>query len=143
MELIRRNTDYALRILSQMAKYKKGKIFYARELSAQEQVPVQFLHKILQRLKNKGLVRSYRGRFSGGFALAKTPAEITLKELLEIMQGKFAVNKCFLGDHDCHRKRICPLHQSLNEAQREIEKSLDKITLLALAKARLKSEKLI
>lgn len=141
MELIKRNTEYALRVLSLMGKYKKGHIIFARELAAREKVPLVYLHKILQKLQRRGIIKSYRGRFGGGFSLSREMHKITLMEIMEIAQGKFAVNRCFIEEDLCPRSKYCPIHKQLHQVQKNIEKALSKVTLEALVKARVKARK--
>ena len=141
MELIKRNTDYALRVLTLMGKYKKGHIIFARELAASEGVPLVYLHKILQKLQRRGIIKSYRGRFGGGFSLQQEMGKITLREIMEIAQGKFAVNRCFIEHDRCSRIKNCPIHKQLRQVQKSMESVLNKVTLTALVKARGKANK--
>lgn len=141
MELIKRNTDYALRVLTLMGKYKKGHIIFARDLAASEEVPLLYLHKILQKLQRQGIIRSYRGRFGGGFSLAREIRKITLREIMEIAQGKFAINRCFIEQVRCPRINNCLIHKQLHQVQKNIESALNKITLAALVKVRVKVNK--
>ncbi len=140
MELIRRNTDYALRVLTLMGKYKKGHIIFARELAASEGVPLVYLHKILQKLQRRGIIKSYRGRFGGGFSLQQEIRTITLQDIMEIAQGKFAVNRCFIEHDRCTRIKNCPIHKQLHRVQKNIDQALHKVTLAALVKARIQAE---
>lgn len=58
------------------------------------------LSKVLQRLSRSGLVRSVRGP-KGGFVLAKSPDEVTLKEVYEAIEGKLETVDCLLGEPVC------------------------------------------
>ncbi len=141
MELIKRNTDYALRVLTLMGKYKKGHVIFARDLAASEEVPLVYLHKILQKLQRQGIIKSSRGRFGGGFSLKQEMRKITLIKIMEITQGKFAINRCFIKHDRCSRIKHCPIHKQLHQVQKNIESSLNKVTLAALVKARIKANK--
>lgn len=140
MELIRRNTDYALRVLTLMGKYKMGHTMFARDLARKEAVPLVYLHKILQRLQQKGIIKSYRGRFGGGFSLNRKIQDISLLDIMEATQGKCAVNRCFVEHSRCSRLDRCPIHHQLRKAQEDINKALYKITLAKLVSARMKVE---
>jgi Rrf2 family transcriptional regulator, iron-sulfur cluster assembly transcription factor len=142
MELIKRNTDYALRVLTLMGKHKKGQVIFARDLARSEDVPLVYLHKILQKLQRRGIIKSYRGRFSGGFSIDRELHAISLQEIMEMAQGKFAVNRCFIEHDRCTRVKHCPIHKQLNLVQKNIERTLKKVTLAALVKARIKAEEL-
>lgn len=141
MELIKRNTDYALRVLTLLGKHKKDAVFFARDLADSEEVPLVYLHKILQKLQRRGIIKSYRGRFSGGFSLNRETRKISLPEIMEIAQGKFAINRCFIEHDSCSRIEHCPIHKQLCQVQKNIERALNKVTLAALVKARVKANK--
>ncbi len=140
MELIRRNTDYALRVLTLMGQYKKGHIIFAKDLAASEDVPLVYLHKILQKLQRRDIIKSHRGRFGGGYSLHREMNKLSLGEIMEIAQGGFAVNRCFIEHGRCSRIRQCPIHKQLRQVQKNIDQALHKVTLAALVKARVQAE---
>ena len=71
MKLITRDTDYAIRAITYMAKHKESRVS-VKELVKNLKVPRPFLRKILQVLDKKGLLRSYKGK-GGGFLLNTRP----------------------------------------------------------------------
>ena len=79
-------TQYALRALTGLAMDDSDKPVKARELACRENISVKFLEQVLVSLKHGGLVRSRRG-CSGGYVLARAPSEITLGELIQLMEG--------------------------------------------------------
>jgi len=107
LEIIKRNTDYAFRALVFLAS-NPGAVVSASEIAAKGDVPFNFLQKILQKLVSKGLVKSHRG-VQGGFSLAKDPSQVTLLEVIEAIQGKLAVNRCFFGKDSCPQAHKCRL----------------------------------
>jgi len=128
MEIIRRNTEYGIRALLHLATHPETMV-NAGEIAEQQDVPIDFLQKILQRFVRSGIVDSYRGA-QGGFSLAKEPREISVLEIVEILQGKLAVNKCFLGEKDgCPRSPKCPLKYNWLDLQQKIADFLKGITL--------------
>ena len=92
---ITREIDYALRIMNALAKREKrcGAAFIADDIS----VSLRFTLKILNKLVGSGYVRSYRGT-DGGYELAKAPAEITLLDIVEAIDGPVTINTC-IGEH--------------------------------------------
>jgi len=79
--------DYTCRILCELAReYSKGGPVRIEQLSKAEGVPANFLAQILGELRNSKLVVSRRGT-QGGFLLARPPAEITLLEIIEAVEG--------------------------------------------------------
>ena len=79
-------TQYALQALIVLARNDDDEPVKARELASRESISVKFLEQVLVSLKNGGLVRSRRGRH-GGYVLARPPADITLGELIRLMEG--------------------------------------------------------
>jgi Rrf2 family cysteine metabolism transcriptional repressor len=80
--------DYTCRILCELARaYASGEPVRLEHLATVEEVPANFLAQILGELKAGRLVVSKRG-VQGGFLLARPPAEITLLEIIEVVEGE-------------------------------------------------------
>ncbi len=133
MEIIRRNTDYGIRALVFMAQKPIGEIFSLSDLAAQIEVPLDFLYKIFRKLAEEGLVTAHRGA-NGGFSLKKETEKITVKEVVEILQGPLAINQCFLSNKPCSYFSKCFLKKRWRKVQEEVEKILSGLTLEELAK---------
>lgn len=127
MELIRRHTDYALRALVYLAA-RPNLVVSAGEIAASEDIPLEFLQKILQRFSKAGIVKSHRGA-QGGFSLAKSPGEVTVLEVVEIMQGQIAVNRCLLGKNGCPRAPHCPFKSSWLDMEGKLIEYMAGLTL--------------
>jgi len=127
MEIIRRNTDYAIRALVHLA-INLGQVVSAGEIAASQEVPIDFLQKILQKFVRQGLVQSHRG-IQGGFSLSRDPSQVTVLEIVEIMQGKLVMNRCFLGKDGCPRAPKCVLKQNWLNLEQQLVDSLAGITL--------------
>uniref|UniRef100_A0A7C2EI45 Rrf2 family transcriptional regulator n=1 Tax=Ammonifex degensii TaxID=42838 RepID=A0A7C2EI45_9THEO len=131
MELIRRNTEYAIRALVHLATCE-GEVVSAKEIAGAQDIPVEFLQKILQRLVRARLVVSHRGK-QGGFSLARKPGEVSLLEVVTTIQGQPAANKCFLGRDGCERAASCRLKQNWLALEQKVNEFLADITLQDLA----------
>ncbi len=90
------------------------------------------LAKVHQRLTKAGLVKSNRGP-AGGVSLAKDPAEITLLEIYEVMEGEMHCNPCLFGNEACPR-RDCVLQNLLPGLALQVRDYFDQTTLEQLAK---------
>ena len=124
MDIIRRNTDYALRLITLLTGYfKKGTSVSARNLSKIAVVPYPLTCKLLQKLQKQNIVISTMGP-KGGYGLARNPEHISFLEIVETIQGPIHVNRCFLGQYKCPLKGRCPLHGKLKRLQDEIVDSL-------------------
>lgn len=79
--------DYALRALARMAaRHGAGELSRIEELAQVEAIPANYLVQILGELRNGGVVESRRGK-QGGYLLARPPEEITLREVIGLVQG--------------------------------------------------------
>lgn len=127
VEIVRRNTDYGIRALVHLALHS-GEDVTAGEIAEEQGVPLDYLQKILQKLTRTGFVNAHRGAY-GGFYLARKPEDINLLEVTEAMQGKLAMNKCFLGKDSCPRAPKCVLKYNWAQLEQRITGFLSQITL--------------
>lgn len=81
-------SDYAVRALLALATHDPGPV-HADVLAAEQELPRKFLEAILGDLRRAGLVRSTRGPV-GGYQLARTPAEVTLGQVIRAVDGPLA-----------------------------------------------------
>ena len=79
-------TRYAIRALYDLAFHRLGQAAGAKEIADRQKVPLRFLEQILQDLRKAGIVEARRGP-RGGYALARSPAEISLAEVLHAVRG--------------------------------------------------------
>ncbi|HUW19087.1 MAG TPA: Rrf2 family transcriptional regulator [Sedimentisphaerales bacterium] len=128
MNIIRQNTDYALRVMVNLARNYNNKAVSAQVLAGQEDISYQFACKILQQLHKAGLVDSSMGP-KGGFSLSRPPGRIGLLNVIEAVQGPLKLNKCLLGADACPRRPNCPVSVKLAQLQKYIEKYLRGTTL--------------
>ena len=133
MELIRRKTDYALRCLVNLAEAGQGAVISVHTLAQTEDVPEDLLQKIMQALAAAGLVLPRRGR-SGGFSLGKPPDQLNVLDVLETLQGPFAINRCFLGDGKCRHQQVCWLRNKLKALQDEMVAFFQGVTIADLVR---------
>ena len=85
---ISKKAEYALRAVLAIGRRPREKPVQISELSETESIPVKFLEQILLSLKKAGLLRSKRGA-GGGYLIARNPDQITLKQILELIDGPF------------------------------------------------------
>ncbi len=78
-------TEYGLVSMLYLAKHAERPCCI-KEIAAQENYPVPYIEKILQALRQARLVVSHHGK-QGGYSLAKKPSEITLKDIIDTLEG--------------------------------------------------------
>jgi len=116
---ISRRVDYALRATICMAELPEGRVVSFREIAAHEQIPEDFLAKILRSLVKSGIARSIRGPH-GGYGLARLPADITFLDVIEAADGPVQINTCLSDDHDeanCNVRDHCSMYHVWSHAQ--------------------------
>ena len=106
--LYTRGCEYALRALQAMAAHPDESVTVV-ELCTIAQVPEPFTRKMLQQLVRAGMLKSVRGP-GGGFRFAKDPAEVSLMEVVTIIENGTRIDRCVLGSKDCDDTSPCPLH---------------------------------
>lgn len=106
-------TEYALRAVVHLAQ-NVGSAQTTRQIADATHVPQGYLSKILQTLVRAQLIKSQRG-LGGGFVLERTPAEITIYEIVEIIDPIPRITYCPLG-LQAHGAHLCALHQRMDQA---------------------------
>jgi len=119
-----RGSDYAMRGMIYLAKQPRGKICLVSDVAEAQGVPESYLAKIFQDLSRSGLVVSHRGA-KGGFALARDPGKITLRQVIEAVEGPIALSPCLDERVGCELSEICEVHLVLAEAQARLLEVLD------------------
>ena len=101
--LISTRSRYALRVLARMASMvnmgHKQPVSLAL-LSEQEHVSVRYLEQIFGLLRNNGIVKGKRGP-GGGYVLGMPPGEITLFDVVDVLEADFLPTNCMLGETSC------------------------------------------
>ena len=128
MDVVRRNTDYAARLMVHLAKHYGNGPISTRAAAAEEQVPYQMACKLMQKLNNAKLVTSCMGP-KGGFVLGTEPSKINLLEVVEAIQGPISMNRCVLSEDTCSRATTCTVREKLTGIQKSMTRELAAITL--------------
>jgi len=135
MDILRRNTDYALRLVVNLARRHGEASLSTRVLAEAEDVSYQLACKLMQKLHGAGLVESNMGP-KGGFRLSRAPEDVPILEIIEAIQGPLRLNRCLLGDGVCERQDSCPVREKIGQLQEQMNGYLTKVTLGELAKSR-------
>lgn len=122
---ITREADYALRIVAMIAE--EGRQIEAKVIAEKNEIPYRFTLKILRKIVQSGIIKSYRG-VNGGYVLNKAPSEITLKDVIEVIDGKIAINKCMEESGICKNDGVCRIQKQLYRVQTVLADELGKIT---------------
>ena len=122
-------SDYALRIVSALAE--ASDVIDAATLAERTSVTQRFTLKILHKLVQGGLVSSYKG-VRGGYKLKQSPDSITLKCVIELIEGPIAIMRCLGNGEACTMvsdKTACIYHHIFDEISLELSSKLNNITI--------------
>lgn len=119
---------YSTRLMVDLAQhYGEGPI-PLREIAKRQDLSVKYLEQLIIMLKGGGLIRSIRGA-KGGYALARKPVKISVGQILEIVEGEFALVDCVADPEICERSPECPTRDIWAEMTALLEKNLFSMTL--------------
>jgi len=118
--------------MTYLAGRPEGRVCSLHDICQAQEIPESFLAKILQSLAHAGLANSQRGAH-GGFALARPAAEISMRDIVEAVDGPIALNPCVLWPNECSRNEKCQMHEAWMHAQQQLMDVLDTVKLSTLA----------
>ena len=121
-------TDYAIRIVYVIAN-ANGRID-AKNIAKNSCVSLKFSLKILRKLVMSGIVISYMGT-NGGYELAKDPKDISIYDIIEVIEGKYQFNRCVDYEYICSRtgqEKDCPFDRIFCRMTNEVSTQLKTYT---------------
>lgn len=122
-------SDYALRIVSALANHED--VIDAKSLSEETSVTQRFTLKILHKLVQGNLVSSFKGA-SGGYKLRLKPEEISLKAVIELIDGPIAIVRCLDSGEVCSMntdKTACVYHHIFDKISFDLASKLSRISI--------------
>lgn len=125
-------TDYAVVLATYLAATEGPHA--ARDLALQTQIPEPTASKVLKKLARAGVVVSQRGA-KGGYALARSPEQIGVNEVIEAIEGPIAVTECSdeTTDSLCEYETNCGVRANWQRINFAVHKALSEITLADMA----------
>lgn len=124
---ISRKTDYALRMLSMLAEGEDS-LLSVRTAAETVDVPYSFARSIQYGLVQAGIIESLRG-VRGGMRLKVDHKDVTIRQIVEAVQGPLVMNDCTAEDGICPRMDECCYHPLWIGAQELLRNYLDSVTL--------------
>jgi Rrf2 family protein len=126
--------DYALRAMAELAAAPPG-LMTAEQLASAQHIPPKFLESILSQLRTGGLVASHRGA-EGGYELARPAAEISIAEVIRVLEGPIATVRGVRPDELEYEGAASGLRGIWLELRTQMRGVLEQTTLADLARAR-------
>lgn len=118
-------TYYGLKALTRLANSSLP--MSAKEIAQVENIPLPYLGKIFQSLRQSGLVVSQRG-IKGGYTLMHAPRDISLSDIFSELEGPFFSIPC-LRESSCPMEKTCQTKDSWHQINKGIDAYLSTITL--------------
>ena len=131
--MISKKTKYGLNAVTYLAlEFDKGAVLIS-EMAESQKMPKKFLEAILLELKNRGILQSKKGK-GGGYALAKSPKDITIGQIVRALEGPLAPVSCvsqtaYKKCDECLDEHCCGIRMVMNEVREAMSNILDKRSL--------------
>ena len=129
-------TRYGTRMILDMAQHFGQNAIQLGEIASRQDISLKYLEQIIRPLKEAGYIRSFRGA-KGGHILSKPPEEITVGEIVAVLEGGDTLIRCDKDPEDCERVDSCLTRYLWREAAMAMFQRLSAITfadLLTLGK---------
>lgn len=124
--------EYGLRALTELAQRHGQGPIGTREIALRQGIPERFLEQQLAVLKNASIIISLRGA-QGGSILAKDPAEISVLEVVEALDGPVLNQDCLsVKEHSCQQFSQCVIQELWYNSQLKLKSYLASVTLADL-----------
>lgn len=128
-------TEYGLVCLIHMARHPSADLMTMRQLVKVEHFSMTYLQKIFQKLADSNIVKSQKGK-QGGYALARDPARITLREIIEALEGHTFEVFCTPQVREkivCNHLSLCGITPVWNKTKELLDTFYSSVTLAMLA----------
>lgn len=97
---------YGLKAMLELAlNYDNGPVSI-KHISERQNISERYLEQIFSKLKKSGLIKSIRGA-QGGYVLAKHPEEISVGDILRVLEGPITISECLLDSGKCDNTSKC------------------------------------
>lgn len=129
MTYFSRQTDYALQLASALAKLPNQGLLSLKMFSLESSISFLFLQKIAQSLKKAKIIQSVRGAH-GGYCLARPAKEITVRQILEAVEGPIGAADCQTnGLKKCSKLKKCAIQCTMSKINEKMLGFLDETSL--------------
>ena len=124
-------TDYAVRTMMYLARHKG--IVPIAEIAEAMNIPEKYLNRLGLALRDEGLIVTHRGK-NGGYSLGRPPERIRLYDVVALVEGTVALNRCLEEDGYCGRDAAgsCTVYKCYSVMQKKWENFLKGVTIDSL-----------
>lgn len=138
-----KKVEYALIALMDLADSHADNPVTAKTVAGHYQIPYELLGKVMQALTKSGLLISVQG-VKGGYVLGKSPDKISIRQVIEILEGPISITSCgglhSIDHRDCDLLSTCTIKSPMEIIQNELDNYFSNITLQDLKSKYLKTQ---
>lgn len=124
--------EYAIHALVYLARRPAGQPTLLADIATALKVPDSYLRKVFQSLARSRIVATHRGA-RGGVTLSRPAAEITLRDVVEAVDGSLPFYSCLRDQRGCAVTDTCPVKGAFEEARRQMAEVLERTNVAGLA----------
>jgi FeS assembly SUF system regulator len=122
-------TDYGLVLMTYIARNHDRSLHTARDLAVESRLPLPTVSKLLKELLQGGVLVSHRG-IRGGYSLARKPREISVAEIIAVLEGPIALTECSTDISGlCDLEPCCPIKNNQRIISQAVRGALDNVML--------------
>jgi len=125
--------EYAIHGLIYLARNGEEKSILLADIAAAIKVPKEYMRKIFQMLTRSGLVAGRRGA-GGGYRLARSAEELTLRDVVEAVEGSLPLYGCLHMRRHCELALTCPVQKAFDAAREKMAEALQDTTIQDLTR---------
>ena len=119
---------YGTRALLDLALHRADEPVALKDIAERQQISLPYLEHLVAPLISGGIVRSVKGP-KGGLTLAKTPGEVKLSEIIQLLEGSTAPVECVDNPTMCSRSELCVTRDVWEEMKKAMNTVLESTTL--------------
>jgi len=121
--------------------YQKGPISL-KDIAQQEEISEKYLSQLVIPLRASGLIYSLRG-FQGGYQLSKSPSQISIKDIVQALEGNISPVECVKNPSICSKADDCSVRDMWGDLYKKIHETLDSVSLKDLLESKELKEELV
>ena len=126
---ISKQVDYAFQLIVELAKLKKNASLSLKKFSLQSSISFLFLQKIAKLLREAGIIGSIKGR-NGGYMLTKSAEKISVKEVIEAVEGQYNTVDCASSAKCCEKNKKCNMKSGFQIINKQINEYFEHLKVI-------------
>lgn len=119
---------YGVRFMLDLALHSGNGCVALKDIAKRQNISEKYLWQVIAPLKSAGLIHSVRGA-RGGYRLAKTPSQVTVRDIVATLEGPSTFVECIGSPNTCPRAATCAARDMWTELEEALAKAMDGITL--------------